>query len=364
MSYKTIGIIGGGQLGLMIAEAAHQLGARVVCLDPSSKAPASSIADTFITGSFDDLAKLEELCKLSDVITYEFENIKADILKKLVAKYNIKQGIEQLFVSQDRLREKSLATSLDIKTPKYYNVESLEDLYEGIKEIGYPLVFKTRTLGYDGHGQVVLKAESDIEKVKPLIPSKGILEEFISYDLEASIIMVRSEKELIHFPVVKNIHKDGILDLSIVPAGLNEEVMDKLKKNSKKLMETANYYGILAIEYFIKDNEVYYNEMAPRPHNSGHYTIEGCNTSQYLELCRYLLDMPLVIPKLINPTVMKNILGFDYQNAIKLMGMKLDNCFIHLYGKEECKEKRKMGHITFTNTTLAEYNNSLKKYFM
>ena len=356
---KTIGIIGGGQLGMMLAEAIHSLGAKVIALDPNPKCSASFVADEIIVSKYDDIEGLIELGKKSDVITYEFENVPADALKHLRDNFNIKQGIEPLFDSQNRIREKENAKLHGLNPPKFKRILNMDDLKEGLKEIGYPAVYKTTTLGYDGHGQVVIKTENDIEKVKPYLEGEGILEEFIKYDFETSVIAIRSKNQIITFPMGINKHKKGILDLCIVDKQL--DIFEKIKESAKNFMVSANYYGILAIEFFVKGDKFYFNEMAPRPHNSGHYTIEGCNTSQYLELARFLLDEELVEPKLLHPTIMKNILGFDYENMKKLV--KNDDVHIHDYYKSEVREFRKMAHVTFTNLTIDEYNLKYKNLF-
>ena len=356
---KTIGIIGGGQLGMMLTEALKKYDTKVIVLDPNPKCSSSFVADEIIVSKYDDINGLTELGKKSDVITYEFENVPADALRHLRDNFNIKQGIEPLFDSQNRIREKENAKAHGLNPPKFKRIMNMDDLIEGIKEIGLPCVYKTTTLGYDGHGQVVIKSMDDIKKVEPYLKGEGILEEFIKYDFETSVIVVRSKKDVITFPMGINIHKRGILDLCVVNE--EKEVFKNIKEASKKFMESCNYYGIVAIEFFVKGNEFYFNEMAPRPHNSGHYTIEGCNTSQYDALARFLLDMDLIEPKLLKPTIMKNILGFDYENMKKLT--KSDNVFIHDYYKSEVRENRKMAHVTFTNLTIDEYNLKYKNLY-
>ena len=356
---KTVGILGGGQLGMMLAEEVNKLGGKAICLDPNPKCSASFVCDSVIVSKYDDLEGLKKLGEASDVLTYEFENVPGEKLKFIRDTYNIPQGIEPLFDSQNRIREKTNAKEHGLTPPRFKAIYNLDDLKAGIEELGLPCVYKTTELGYDGHGQVVIKKLDDIEKVKPFLEGEGILEEFIKYDFETSAILVRSKDKTICFPMGINKHKEGILDLCVV----NEElpVFKKIKEAAIKFMESCNYYGILAIEFFVKGDEFYFNEMAPRPHNSGHYTIEGCTTNQYRELAKFLLDMPLEEPKLKSPTIMKNILGFDYENMKKLD--KNDNIYVHDYHKEEVREKRKMAHVTFTNLTLSEYDKNYKNLF-
>lgn len=356
---KTIGIIGGGQLGMMLAEEIHNLGHKAICLDPNPKCPASFVCDDVVVSEYGNIEGLKKLGDMTDILTYEFENVPANELNYISSNYNIPQGVKPLFDSQNRIREKENAKLHGLKTPKFMAINSLSDLEKGIKEIGIPCVYKTTTLGYDGHGQVLIKELNDIEKVKPYLNGEGILEEFIKYDFETSVIMVRSKDKTIAFPMGINKHKRGILD--VVSVDKNIPVFAKVKKDCIKFMESANYYGILCVEIFIKGDDYFFNEMAPRPHNSGHYTIEGCQTNQYKELAKFLLDIPLEEPILKSPTVMKNILGFDYDNMKKIKEDK--NIFIHDYHKFDVRENRKMAHITFTNTTLSDYELKYKKLF-
>ena len=352
---KTIGIIGGGQLGLMIAEQARLLGVRTACLDPAADAPAGAVCDDHIVGRFDDPEAVEELCRRSDVVTYEFENVPGEILIPLCGKYNIPQGYRPLYDSQDRLREKSNARDHGLRTPRFAAVDDMASLRAAVAEIGLPAVLKTRTLGYDGHGQQVLRTEEDLRKAEPLLAVPCILEEFVPFDFEASIVMVSDGERVVSFPIGRNVHRDGILDLCFVPAEVDGAVLARMKSESERFMCDCGYRGILAIEYFVRQGEIYFNEMAPRPHNSGHYTIEGATTNQFRELVRYLVGMPLEEPRLVAPTVMKNILGQDLEEARKVAAEHRPGVYVHLYGKSESRPKRKMGHITFVGMQAGEY---------
>jgi 5-(carboxyamino)imidazole ribonucleotide synthase len=354
VSYN-IGIIGGGQLGMMMCEEAKKLGLTTIVLDPSSDCPCSTIADELIVGQYNDLAKLDELGSKAELLSYEFENVDGKALEMLHGKFNIPQGIQPLLDSQDRLREKDNANKHGLPTVRYHNVLTLEDLKEAIKDIGYPLIYKTRREGYDGHGQVVLKSDEDIKKVLPYLEEKalGIVEEKLDFDYECSLIMIRSHDQIIHFPVGRNIHKDGILDISAVPVKMEESTLTEIIKRSEDFMKSASYYGILTIEYFVKGDKFYFNEMAPRPHNSGHYTIEGCNTNQFRELDKFLIGERMEEPVLLSPTLMKNILGRDMKNLTKLQEIPASH--LHMYHKSEERPLRKLGHITYNNLTLDEY---------
>lgn len=405
---KKIGIIGGGQLGLMIAEEAHRQGALVYALDPAPDAPAFAECDGHIVAAYDDLDALEQLGDMTDVLTYEFENVPGDILRHLEGKYNIPQGIAPLFDSQDRLREKNNAKRHGLPVPDYVPLPACssdedcaevpceltdgqrrEELSEAVKKVGMPCVLKTRRLGYDGHGQAVIREEKDIEKAAELLHVPCILEAFVPFDYECSVIMVRDGQKTIHFPIGRNIHKGGILDLCIVPAGT--ELEPKIVDACEKFMEGCDYKGILAIELFIKGNDFVFNEMAPRPHNSGHYTIEGCTSSQYTELCHFLLGKTLEQPELVAPTVMKNILGQDLATTWKIIdtahaehwqnpaavpvsntakggkaycGEAGKGVFVHIYGKTESRPKRKMAHITYVPMTQELFEKNWESKFV
>lgn len=418
---KKIGIIGGGQLGLMIAEEAHRQGALVYALDPAPDAPAFAECDGHIVAAYDDLGALEQLGDMTDVLTYEFENVPGDILRHLEGKYNIPQGIAPLFDSQDRLREKNNAKRHGLPVPDYVPLPACssdedcaevpceltdgqrrEELSEAVKKVGMPCVLKTRRLGYDGHGQAVIREEKDIEKAAELLHVPCILEAFVPFDYECSVIMVRDGQKTIHFPIGRNIHKGGILDLCIVPAGTlyvagnqsNPEqtpLCGRIVDACEKFMEGCDYRGILAIELFIKGNDFVFNEMAPRPHNSGHYTIEGCTSSQYTELCYFLLGKTLEQPELVAPTVMKNILGQDLATTWKIIdtahaehwqnpaavpvsntakggkaycGEAGKGVFVHIYGKTESRPKRKMAHITYVPMTQELFEKNWESKFV
>ncbi len=353
----TIGIIGGGQLGLMLAEQARLLGARTVALDPAPDAPAFAVCDEHIVAAYDDAAALEELCRRSDVVSYEFENVPGGVLIPLTEKYHIPQGFRPLYDSQDRLREKTNAREHGLLTPDFAAVEDEASLRRAVDEIGYPCVLKTRTLGYDGHGQAVLRSAEDLPKALPLLSVPCILEQFVRFDYEASIVLVRDVRgRTIHFPVGRNIHRDGILDLCVVPAAMPSDLLERLVGASERFMAGCGYTGILAIEYFIRGDEFFFNEMAPRPHNSGHYTIEGCTTNQFREWARYLLGQEMEEPRLVAPTVMKNILGQDLEAAERTAREGRGDVHVHLYGKRVAKPKRKMGHITFVGMDKEEYD--------
>ncbi len=362
---KIIGIVGGGQLGLMIAEAANKMGHSCIALDPAADAPAFAVCERHIVAAYDDVEALRELCEASDVVTYEFENIPAEVLEPLCAQYNIKQGCAPLLDSQDRLREKDNATNSGLTPPKYAAVDDMESLNKAIEVVGLPAVLKSRRMGYDGRGQAVLRTAEDVASAADLLSVPSILEEFITFDYEVSTVVVRSRESMTIFPVGQNIHRRGVLDLSIVPAPkLSKVLRERIEQQSLAFMERCGYYGILAIEYFVRGEEVLFNEMAPRPHNSGHYTIEGCNESQFSELVKFLVDEPLTGTKGVKlmgrSVVMKNILGEDYAESQRVEAEcargEHPDTYVHIYGKSECKAGRKMAHITFVGMNKSGYS--------
>ncbi|MDE5624307.1 MAG: ATP-grasp domain-containing protein, partial [Alistipes sp.] len=242
---KTIGIIGGGQLGLMLAQEARRLGLRTVALDPAADAPAFAACDGRIVAAYDDAAALEELCRQSDAVTYEFENVPGEVLVPLVEKYNIPQGFRPLYDSQDRLREKENARACGFATPDYAAVDDERSLREAAARLGYPCVLKTRTLGYDGHGQAVLRSDSDLAKALPLLTVPCILEAFVDFDCEASLVMVCDGVRTITFPIGRNVHRDGILDLCFVPAeGLAPGLEERMRQTGERFMQACGYTGI------------------------------------------------------------------------------------------------------------------------
>lgn len=374
---ESVGIIGAGQLGMMLADEVHKAGCRVYTLDPAGDAPAAAVSDFHITAAYDDRQALERLCSMSDVVTYEFENIPAAALEPLASKYNIKQGFRPLADSQNRVVEKTNARLHGLPVARFAGASSAQELEEAFRTIGFPCVFKTATLGYDGHGQVVVRSAEDASRCfgilegcrSSALASTGplaIVEELVRFDFEASVIMVRdSSGKTVHFPVGRNIHSGGILDLCVVPAQISAALRDRMISASEAFMASCGYEGILTIEYFVRGDEFFFNEMAPRPHNSGHYTIEGCTTSQYRELASYLTGRPLRQPELVAPTIMKNILGEDYGEALKMASEELpEGVYVHLYGKSESRPKRKMGHITFVGMDLEQYDRQYRKRFV
>ena len=354
MPYQTIGIIGGGQLGRMMALAAKAMGYYVAILDPTPNCPAAQVSDIEITGAYSDMEAIKELAKVSDVITYEFENIDYDALTYLVENTYLPQGSDVLKITQHRFREKTAISEMGIKVADFCLVNSVSDLEENVT---YPCVLKTTTGGYDGKGQIVIRSEEDLEPARELVSKhECIIEKFMNFSKEISVMVARSTTgETSVFPVAENEHVYNILHKTIVPARISKELEEKAIECAITIAEKLNVIGVLAIEMFVVGDDIYVNELAPRPHNSGHYTIDACLTSQFEQHVRAVCGLPLGEPSLHTPVVMVNILGdhMDKENMSNLDAYLplLPNGKLHLYGKAQAVDKRKMGHINVLGET-------------
>ncbi|WP_273836002.1 5-(carboxyamino)imidazole ribonucleotide synthase [Guptibacillus sedimenti] len=350
---STIGILGGGQLGRMMALKAREMGYKIAVLEPKKDSPCGQVADHEVVSGYDDLDGARKLADLSDVITYEFENITHDTAKWLEENAYMPQGGELLRVTQDRYVEKTAIQDSGLQVAPFEPVGSHQEFMVALEKIGLPSVLKTRTGGYDGKGQWVLKTESDVEALTfPDVPC--ILESWVPFQKELSVIVTRSVSgETTTFPVGENVHVNNILHQTIVPARVDEAVITKADEVGKKIANSLQLVGTLAVELFLKDNEIYVNELAPRPHNSGHYTMEACETSQFEQHIRAICGLPLGNTELLKPVVMGNLLG---QHVTPLMNSisELGEAKLHLYGKDEAKPNRKMGHINFIAPSVEE----------
>ena len=361
---QTIGIIGGGQLGRMMAVAAKEAGFKIAVLEPSMESPCGQVADIRIVAPYDDEAGLEELAEVSDVITYEFENIDYEGLKRLTQIAYVPQGAELIRITQNRITEKEAIVRAGCPVAPYIVAETYEQLVEQIDSLGFPCIVKTARGGYDGKGQQLLNSKEDLPLCEQLFEySQCIAEGFIPFTKEISVIVQRNgHGDTKCLPVGENIHVNHILHETIVPARIEQQTTEKAIEAAKKIADHLQLIGTLAIEMFVLENgEIIINECAPRPHNSGHYSIEGCNISQFTQHIRAVCGWPLREPKLWAPTIMVNILG---QHVVPLTNSisKYPDWSIHLYGKSEAKVNRKMGHITVMTdnieATLNQINDS------
>lgn len=328
---QTIGIIGGGQLGRMLAMSAKEMGYKIAILDPSPDCCARIFSDKFIEANFDDYKKIEELCKISNVITFEFENINADSLEKLEEKYNFVQSSSVLRTTQHRYYEKEFARKLDIPTVNYIHVEDNTDI-----DINQTYLMKTLRFGYDGKGQKKISKKEEIE-------SQTILEEFISLDKEISVVASKDKYEVQIIAVVENEHRNNILYRSKVPTTATSDQEKLAIEYTKRILENIEYYGVLTVEFFISNGEVVFNEIAPRVHNSGHITMQSATKSQFRAHIEAICG--LRVGKIENrETTLYNILGQDEDYFKDLITKKQG--YLHLYEKEP-RLNRKIGHINF-----------------
>jgi 5-(carboxyamino)imidazole ribonucleotide synthase len=340
----TIGILGGGQLGYMLALAGYPLGLHFRFLDPSPEAPVGRIAQR-VTADYNDQAALEKFASGLELVTYEFENVPVEAAEFLAARVPVYPPPAALDAAQDRLKEKQLFQKLGIATTEFVPVSKPNELDSAVKKIGLPAVLKTCRMGYDGKGQWILRTAEEIAKAKSELPSVPlILERFVPFTRELSILAVRSSNgETAIYPLVENHHRGGILRLSLAPAPRLEPPIQRAAENAARhVLESLKYVGVLAIEFFEQDGRLLANEMAPRVHNSGHWTIEGAVTSQFENHLRAVLGMPLGSTGLTGHCAMLNLIGELPESAEVLT---VPDAHLHLYGKSP-RPGRKLGHVT------------------
>lgn len=362
---KRIGVIGGGQLGKMMILEAKKMGFYVIILDPTKNCPAHSIADEHIIASFDDKKAIAQLAEKTNVLTYEFEHIDADTLEKLEEKGKcIYPTAKSLKLIQNKFTQKKLLQKHNIPIPAFCNISTQNDLIEAGKIYGFPFMLKTCTGGYDGKGNFCVHNPEEICEAFETLGNGTfplMAEKFYPFVMEISVLACRGiNGEIQIYPVAENIHHDSILSETRVPAHISQKTTGKAMDLAKQVMEVFEGVGMFCVEMFVdKYGEVAVNEVAPRPHNSGHYTIEACITSQFEQHIRAVSGLPLGSPKLLRPAVMRNLLG-DEGSMGKMMVegaeevLKISGATLHLYGKEESKPKRKMGHITVISDTISD----------
>lgn len=352
----VIGILGDGQLARMLALSAYPLGIKTVCYGPNVDGPAGQVSK-MICGTYDDEKALKTFFSQIDVATYESENIPWQQIEKINTQCSIHPAFEMLAIAQDRVQEKSLCNSLKIPTAKFSAIDSLASLKKNLASIGVPSVLKTRRFGYDGKGQFILRNVSEAETAWETLGKKpSILEQFIDYQREVSLVLVRSKHgEIKFYPLVDNHHQAGILRLSEVTQ--DESLLQKeAEKIAEKLLKNFNYIGVFCIEFFQVGQKLLVNEIAPRVHNSGHWTIEGAETSQFENHCRAITGLPLGSTHARGLSAMINCIG-DEPPIEKILTIPYVN--YHHYGKEE-RPNRKLGHITLNTTDPNEYSTHLQ----
>lgn len=359
----VIGIIGGGQLGKMLAQSAQRMGYKVAVLDPSADAPARSVCHTFIHADFSDEEALIKLSDMSDVVTYEFENIDAHILRNLVSDYYVPQGAKTVLTLQNRTTEKNAIKESGASIVPFENISSEEDVKAFAKKHSYPLIVKTTTGGYDGKGQYYIGSEQELSNENiPFEKTEFIVEKYINLSTEVSLTAARSASgEIIYFPLQENLHRNQVLYRTIAPARV--DYFEKAKAEADKIMEAMLFVGVFTIEFFIDQNgELYVNEIAPRPHNSAHYTIEACNISQFDAHILSVTDQPLPEVYQHSDAIMMNLLGEDL-DRLDLELFDYSEWNVHLYGKSDRKPARKMGHVTILTDDIEAELEKLKTTF-
>ena len=367
----SVGIIGGGQLGKMIALQAKRMALKICILDPSSSCPASSVSDELIVADFTDEQAIRKLATRSDVITYEIELANSKVLMDLASKKHIlvNPSPETLRIIQDKYNQKSFLEENKIKVPTFELVNSEEHLFDLCQDYGYPVILKARENSYDGRGNYLIRSKPEIPHAFSRFAGGGeeerlmlMVEKFVKFRQEISIMVARNRSgEITSFPVAENIHKDHILNLTIVPARVSVRVANNARKMAEKALSALKGAGIFGIEMFVTyEDEVMINEIAPRPHNSGHYSIEACSVSQFEQHIRAILNLPLPEPRLLCPAVaMLNILGpKNYIGPYVISGvtklLSIPGLTLHIYGKKISEPKRKLGHITILGKSMHE----------
>lgn len=357
----SIGIIGGGQLGKMIAQEAKRMSFRVIILDPTADSPASSVSDESIIADFKDENAITTLANKSDVLTYEIELANSRILKDLSSKnFIVHPSPDTLRIIQNKLRQKLFLKDHGIPVADFDLVMSKTHLTNLCDRFGYPSILKICENSYDGRGNYIIRSENNIPECSNYLHDRQcMLEKFIPFEKEISVMIARNPSgQISTFPIAENIHRNSILDTTIVPARISGTTVAKAEKLAEKTMKALKGSGIFGIEMFVtKDQQVLVNEIAPRPHNSGHYSIEACSISQFEQHLRAILDLPLTKPELLSPAVMVNILGpEDCSGPYMITGLKellsIAGVKLHIYGKMTSNPRRKLGHITVTASSL------------
>ena len=348
---STIGVFGSGQLGRMFAIEARKMGYRVHTFSPLTDTPTGQVADIETCAQYEDLDAVNEFAKSVDVITFEFENVPAAAVEAAAKFVQVHPRGDILHTTQNRLREKTFLADSGFPVAKFKQIKIIDDLYRGLDQIGIPAVLKTAGFGYDGKGQQKIIAIGEVDAAfDDLNGQDAVLEEFVEFEKEVSVVCARDhEGNLAHYGVIENEHANHILDVSFAPAEISKKVLKNAVEIAHAIAEQVDYVGTLCVEYFLTaTGELLVNELAPRPHNSGHLTFDACVTSQFEQQLRAICGLPLGSTEFYRPAAMANLLGDLWSNgepnwaaAVRESDVKL-----HLYGKSEPRAARKMGHIT------------------
>jgi len=349
---KILGIIGGGQLGMMITEAAKKMPehiSKIIVLDPTENCSAAQVGAEQIIADFKNKDAIVDLANKSDIITYEIESGDSDVLKSVEKHAEINPSPETLRIIQDKFLQKSFLLENDILIPEFIKIERIEDIKEGLKNFGYPALLKARRDAYDGRGNFKINAEDEIQKAFDYFKGQSLmLEKFVPFKMEVSVIASRNTKGQIKtYPLVENIHEENILRETIAPARVTEKVTKKAEQIAEKIMAVLKGAGTFGIEMFVtQDDNIVINEIAPRVHNSGHHTLQSSETSQFEQHLRAILGLELGNTKLIHNTIMYNILGTKgFEGEYKSITLSESNVYLKMYGKQISKPLRKLGHF-------------------
>jgi 5-(carboxyamino)imidazole ribonucleotide synthase len=348
---STIGVFGSGQLGRMFAIEARKLGYRVHTFSPDTDTPTGQVADIETAASYDDLDAVREFARAVDVITFEFENVPSATVEAAAEITSVHPRGDILHTTQNRLREKTFLSQNGFPVADFRRVKDVQDLYRGVEELGSPAILKTAGFGYDGKGQQRINSIGEVDAVfHSLDGQEGILEAFVDFEKEVSVVCARGQNgDFVDYGVIENEHRNHILDVSFAPALVSERVLANARDIARNIAEKFDYVGTLCVEFFLtKDEKLLVNELAPRPHNSGHLTFDACVSSQFEQQLRAVCGLPLGSTDFYRPAAMANLLGDLWENGEPNWSAALKDAFVklHLYGKSEPRAGRKMGHLT------------------
>jgi 5-(carboxyamino)imidazole ribonucleotide synthase len=356
---STIGVFGSGQLGRMFAIEARKMGYRVHTFSPDSDTPTGQVADLETSAPYDDLDAVREFARAVDVVTFEFENVPSQTVETASEFAAVHPKGEILHITQNRLREKNWLAANGFPVTPFRHISTAEDLETAVNELGYPCILKTAGFGYDGKGQIKIKSAEDAGSAfSGLAGRESVLEPFVDFEKEVSVVCARgSDGDFAHYGVIENSHANHILDISFAPALVSEKVHNEAVGIARSIAETFQYIGTLCVEFFLtREGKLIVNELAPRPHNSGHLTIDACVTSQFEQQLRAVCGLSLGSTEFLRPAAMANLLGDIWQNGEPdwAAALKDPDVKLHLYGKQAARPGRKMGHLTALSATALE----------
>jgi 5-(carboxyamino)imidazole ribonucleotide synthase len=346
----TLGVLGGGQLGRMFVLQARTMGYRVMVLDPDPGSPAGQVADVHLRAAYSDAQALDRLAAACDAVTTEFENVPAEALQRMERSCRVRPSVKAVAIAQDRITEKGFLERAGFNTAPFRAVRSEEELRAALLQVRLPALLKTSRLGYDGKGQAAIQRPEDAVPAFIALGGVGcVLEERLALETELSVVLARGDDGAVaSFPVGENRHRDGILETTVVPARIPQATAEEARATAARVAGALEYVGVLGVEMFVANGgRIYVNEIAPRPHNSGHYTLDACSADQFEQQLRALCGLPLAEPELLSPVAMVNLLGDlwsagqpRWAEVFRRPGVRL-----HLYGKTEPRPGRKMGHL-------------------